>query len=100
MRVGVIDSDYRGELCVVLFNSGNEEFIVKMGDKIVQLIFETIKTPVIKETNELKGTERGDKGYGNTGISVGSTKTSRLRAQIQFRNQSINESKTRDQRTD
>ena len=48
---GVIDSDYRGELGVVLFNFGNEEFIVNMGDKIAQLIFERIRTLVIKETN-------------------------------------------------
>ena len=73
MGAGVIDSDYRGELGVVLFNFGNEEFIVNMGDKIAQLIFERIKTPVIKETNELEGTGRGDKGYGNTGVSATST---------------------------
>ena len=70
---GVIDSDYRGELGVVLFNFGNEEFIVNMGDKIAQLISERIKTPVTKETNELEGTGWGDKGYGSIGVSVSST---------------------------
>ena len=42
MGVGVIDSDYRGEIGVILFNFGNEEFIVNMGDRIAQLIFEKI----------------------------------------------------------
>ena len=40
-----------------------------MGDKIAQLIFERINTPEIKETNELEGTGRGEKGYGSTGIN-------------------------------
>ena len=53
-RAGVVDSDYRGELGVVLFNFGEEDFVVNMGDKIAQLIFEKIKTPEIKETNSLE----------------------------------------------
>ena len=48
---GVIDSDYRGEFSVVLFNSGSEDFTVNLGDKITQLIFEKIDTPVIKEVD-------------------------------------------------
>ena len=55
---GVIDSDYRGEIGVVLFNFGNDDFVVNMGDKIAQLIFERIKTPELKETNELRETGR------------------------------------------
>ena len=45
---GVIDSDYHGEIGVILFNFGNEDFVVNMGDKIAQLIFERINTPEIK----------------------------------------------------
>ena len=45
---GVIDSDYRGELGVILFNFGDEDFTINMGDRIAQLIFEKIKTPEIK----------------------------------------------------
>ena len=45
---GVIDSDYRGEIGVILLNFGNEDFVVIMGDKIAQLIFERINTPEIK----------------------------------------------------
>ena len=67
---GVIDSDYRGEVGVILFNFGNKDFIVNMGDRIAQLIFEKIKTPKIKETDELEGTDRGIGGYGSTGMKA------------------------------
>ena len=55
---------------MILFNFGNEEFAVNMGDKVAQLIFEKIKTPEIKEVNELEETGRGSKGYGSTGLSA------------------------------
>ena len=71
--VGVLDSDYRGEIGVVLFNFGNDDFVVNMGDKIVQLIFERIKTPELKETNELEETGRGSSGYGSAGVSTNKT---------------------------
>ena len=67
---GVIDADYRGEVGAVLFNFGNEDFVVNMGDRIAQLIFEKIKTPAIKEADDLEGTDRGAKGYGSTGTNV------------------------------
>ena len=66
---GVIDSDYRGEVGVVLFNFGTEDFTVNMGDKIAQLIFEKIKTPEVEEKNELDETRRGEKGYGSSGMN-------------------------------
>ena len=62
----VIDADYRGEVGVVLFNFGDDDFVVNMGDRIAQLIFEKIKTPKIKELEELDGTDRGASGYGST----------------------------------
>ena len=71
MGAGVIDSDYRGEIGVVLFNFSSEEFCINMGDRIAQLVFEKIKTPEIKEVTELEGTDRGSKGYGSSGISAG-----------------------------
>ena len=67
---GVIDADYRGEVGVILFNFGKEDFVVNMGDRIAQLIFERIKTPIVKEINELEGTDRGAGGYGNTGVEA------------------------------
>ena len=54
----------------VLFNFGDEDFVVNMGDRIAQLIFEKIKTPEIKEMNDLEGTDRGTGGYGSTGTNV------------------------------
>ena len=67
---GVIDADYRGEVGVVLFNFGEEDFVINMGDRIAQLIFEKIKTPIVKEMNELEGTDRGVGGYGSTGTKA------------------------------
>ena len=65
---GVVDDDYRGELGVVLFNFGDEEFKIKMGDKIAQLIFEKIKIPEVVEVDSLEDTGWGEKGFGSTGI--------------------------------
>ena len=62
MGAGVIDSDYRGEIGVVLFNFGEDDFVVNMADKIAQLVFEKIKTPELKEMNELEETNRGSTG--------------------------------------
>ena len=64
---GTIDSDYRGELKVIIYNHGSQDFIVKNNDRIAQMIL----TPVIKmelqETNELPESVRGEGGFGSTG---------------------------------
>ncbi|MDC1166694.1 dUTP diphosphatase [Candidatus Pelagibacter sp.] len=64
---GTIDSDYRGELKVIIYNHGNQDFIVNNNDRIAQMIL----TPVIKmelqETNELPKSVRGEGGFGSTG---------------------------------
>ena len=65
---GVIDSDYRGEVGVVLFNHGDQEFVVKMGDRIAQLILEKIDTPPVKEVQDLEDTVRGSGGFGSTWV--------------------------------
>ena len=65
---GVVDSDYRGEVGVVLFNHGDQDFEVKMGDKIVQLILEKIDTPPVEEVQGLDSTVRGSGGFGSTGV--------------------------------
>lgn len=64
---GVIDSDYRGPLGVVLFNFGDAEFVIKRGDRIAQLLIEPIAKPAITVVAELDGTERGQGGFGSTG---------------------------------
>eukprot|EP00339_Tiarina_fusa_P004578 CAMPEP_0117047582 /NCGR_PEP_ID=MMETSP0472-20121206/32881_1 /TAXON_ID=693140 ORGANISM="Tiarina fusus, Strain LIS" /NCGR_SAMPLE_ID=MMETSP0472 /ASSEMBLY_ACC=CAM_ASM_000603 /LENGTH=111 /DNA_ID=CAMNT_0004760333 /DNA_START=40 /DNA_END=372 /DNA_ORIENTATION=- len=64
---GVIDSDYRGNIGVILFNLGDEPFTVKTHDRIAQLIIEKISTPAVVQVDELDDTERGEGGYGSTG---------------------------------
>lgn len=68
---GVIDSDYRGNVGVVLFNFSNVDFVVKPKDRIAQLIIEKIATPelvLVTEFEEaIKSTERGTGGFGSTG---------------------------------
>tara|TARA_B110001452_G_C15146642_1_gene399155 strand:- start:395 stop:832 length:438 start_codon:yes stop_codon:yes gene_type:complete len=64
---GTIDSDYRGEIKIILFNHGKEEFLINNKDRVAQMIL----TPVIKmefeETNNLPGSIRGEDGFGSTG---------------------------------
>ena len=68
VSAGVIDSDYRGEVGVVLFNHSDEDFEVKQGDHIAQLILEKIANPQVKETADLPSTARGSQGFGSTGL--------------------------------
>ena len=65
---GVVDADYRGEVGVVLFNHGDQDFEVKMGDRIAQLILEKIDTPPVEEVQGLDDTVRGTGGFGSTGV--------------------------------
>ena len=64
---GTVDSDYRGEIKVIIYNHGSENFAINNGDRIAQMIL----TPVIKieleETNNLPETIRGEGGFGSTG---------------------------------
>ena len=64
---GTIDSDYRGEIKIILFNHGNKDFLINNKDRIAQMIL----TPVIKidleETDDLPKTIRGEGGFGSTG---------------------------------
>ena len=66
--VGVIDSDYRGEIKVALINQGKESFTIEKGMRIAQLVVHPIKLPAIKEVDEIRKTERNDKGFGSTGL--------------------------------
>ena len=65
------DSDYKGELDVILFNFGSENFVVNMGEKRAQLIFGKTKTLAIKETYSLEEIGWGNKGIGSTSIDFG-----------------------------
>ena len=65
---GVVDSDYRGEVKVLLFNFSEQDFEVKRGDRIAQLVLEKIGNAEIQEVDDLDSTERQDGGFGSTGI--------------------------------
>ena len=65
---GTIDSDYRGEIKVILINLGKKEFKVKRGDRIAQMVVSKYAKVEWEETNELNATKRGAGGFGHTGI--------------------------------
>nr|BBG22483.1 deoxyuridine triphosphatase [Dugesia ryukyuensis] len=71
---GVIDQDYRGNVGIVMFNFSENEFPISKGDRIAQLICERIYTPELLECESLDETERGEGGYGSTGINNSSQK--------------------------
>ena len=66
--IGVIDSDYRGEICVGLYNSSNVPFTVNRGDRIAQLMFMPVYTAKLIEAASLDETARGAGGFGSTGV--------------------------------
>ena len=66
---GVVDEDYRGEVCVILINLSNEDFIVKNGERIAQMLFKKVERAAFAEVKELDETERGDGGFGHTGTN-------------------------------
>ena len=66
-KVGVIDSDYRGEITVVLHNHGTAAQTVESGERIAQMVITPVLTPVYEEVEELSNTGRGQGGFGSTG---------------------------------
>ena len=65
---GTIDSDYRGEIKVIIYNHGKEEFIINNGDRIAQMILSPVLKIELEETNgDLPETIRGEGGFGSTG---------------------------------
>ena len=64
---GTIDSDYRGELKIILFNHGNENFIINNNDRIAQMVLTPILKMELEETKDLPETIRGEGGFGSTG---------------------------------
>ncbi len=66
--VGVIDSDYRGEILVALINLSDKEYTVTHGMRIAQMVITPVCTPEITETDRLEDTVRGEGGFGSTGV--------------------------------
>ena len=66
-KVGVVDSDYRGEILVMLHNHGPEAQTVRHGDRVAQMVITPVLTPQYIETEELSDTKRGTGGFGSTG---------------------------------
>jgi dUTP pyrophosphatase len=64
---GTVDEDYRGEIKVILLNTGDEEFIVNKGDRIAQLVFSRVFRGIFQPTDSLSTTSRGSGGFGSTG---------------------------------
>lgn len=68
--LGTIDADYRGQIHVILFNLGREDYVIRPGDKIAQLVFCPIydgEVEFVRSLQDLTHTERGSRGYGSTG---------------------------------
>ena len=65
---GTIDSDYRGELKVIMINLGEEHFMVNYGDRIAQLVIAPVVQAEIVETDRISKSERGEGGFGSTGV--------------------------------
>jgi deoxyuridine 5''-triphosphate nucleotidohydrolase (dut) len=64
---GTIDADYRGEVKVLLVNLGQEAFAIERGERIAQMVFQTVPQVSLEEVDELSDTLRGEGGFGHTG---------------------------------
>lgn len=65
---GTIDADYRGEVKVLAVNLGNETFTINHGDRIAQMVIAPVTQATIKEADNLSKTDRGEGGFGSTGV--------------------------------
>lgn len=64
---GTIDSDYRGEIKVILVNLSNEPQTIEPGDRIAQMVFQKVETAILHEVQQIDETKRGEGGFGHTG---------------------------------
>jgi dUTP pyrophosphatase len=65
---GTIDSDYRGEIKLIVINLGDKEYTLKRGERVAQIVFARVIKPEILEVEILDGTDRGEGGFGHTGV--------------------------------
>ncbi|MFN3630320.1 MAG: dUTP diphosphatase [Casimicrobiaceae bacterium] len=67
--VGLIDSDYQGEIMVSVWNRSNERFVIRPGDRIAQMVFVPVVRPILVEVEEFSPSGRGADGFGSTGVA-------------------------------
>lgn len=80
---GVVDADYRGPVGVILFNFGDEDFEIQVGDRIAQLILEKVHLDAeLVEVDALPATDRGEAGFGSTGVKVRAVSPEPLQQQL------------------
>ena len=65
---GTVDSHYRGEIQIIVFNLGKKEYVLEKGTKIAQMVFNKVEHATFTEVDELDTTQRGKGGFGSTGI--------------------------------
>ena len=65
---GTIDSDYRGEIKIILINHGQKDFLILPGDRVAQMVFSKVEKVKLIDKKELSTTTRGSRGFGSTGI--------------------------------
>ena len=75
-NTGIIDQDYRGVIYVSLRNTSGQDFVIKRGERIAQLLFHVIATPNLDQVAELDDTTRGEGGFGSTGKDGGGAQSS------------------------
>lgn len=66
---GTVDSDYRGEVCLIIMNCGSEDYVIENGARMAQMVIAKYEKAEIEIVNDLDSTERGDKGFGSTGVN-------------------------------
>lgn len=67
---GTIDSDYRGEVGIILMNLGDDPFVIERGDRIAQMVISPVTKALWVEAGSLNETDRGEGGFGSTGVSA------------------------------
>ena len=65
---GVIDSNYRGEIKIIVYNLSTEDFNIEAGMRIAQMLIQKVEQPITLEVEELEETNRGNQGFGSTGL--------------------------------
>lgn len=65
---GTIDWDYRGEISAIVINLSNDDFVIRRGDRIAQMVFNKVEIPVVELVEEIEASDRGTNGFGSTGV--------------------------------